>query len=294
MSSDEVQAILSVARFEPLQLHLATGEVVSIDQPQSLFLRGQDLLVLHRDPSSAVRLRHFDVIAVSTIVRIETSSGARRFTTADRLPAFFAPEQAALSWFESLLSVLACTVICFRCAKLGYDLFVNNTASGLGVGDYWLIAGWSGLIAFELFVLWRVLKIYGSRSFPIALNFSLAYRTPASSVFRFAMCLVWIAHVALGMWAFAWLSMWVGIAASLWDGMTQWLVRGIRLVIMFAGAHGLMLFALLAAKCAGVSQDGLRRLWGYRLAMDVALVMAVTALERQWFSPTQFPRRGRK
>lgn len=291
MTADQINFAILDANGSPLEFRLATGQRVIVAHSQSVFIRGRDVLVLHRAESDSNSLTGYDVFDCGAVLSISIVGQLPPPLPGEEPAPILSPGVGALAWGESLLAVLACVVICGRVAKLGYDYYIS-LRSAMSIGDAWVIGWWSVLIGIELIILFSIVRFYGHRVYPLPLHYALGYRLPRARWLRACTGFVWLAHGALGVWAFSELGHLFSNVSRLWEGPMYWVILVLDAIFVFAGAHGSMLFLLLAAKSFGASQDAIRRLWRFRVLVDLLIVMITLGLLHQatiaqWFEPSQ-------
>jgi hypothetical protein len=78
MTSEDILQELEREPFVPLRLHLASGQKMDIEHPDSAFVRQNTLLIVHRLAPRSAAIGNYDVIAFRLIERIELLDGDRR------------------------------------------------------------------------------------------------------------------------------------------------------------------------------------------------------------------------
>ena len=74
MTTEDVKQEIERDPFIPLKLHLASGQKIAIEYPNSSFVRQNTLLVVHRLEHGTAEIGNYDVIALRLIERIEQVS----------------------------------------------------------------------------------------------------------------------------------------------------------------------------------------------------------------------------
>jgi hypothetical protein len=75
MTAEELKQELERELFVPLRLHLASGQKMDIEYPDSAFVRQNTFLVVHRLAQGSAAIDNYDVIAFRLIERIELRDG---------------------------------------------------------------------------------------------------------------------------------------------------------------------------------------------------------------------------
>ena len=75
MTSEDLRQELERDPFVPLRLHLASGKVMDIDDPVTVWLQQNALLLMHRLRPGSQEIGGYDVIAFRLIERIELING---------------------------------------------------------------------------------------------------------------------------------------------------------------------------------------------------------------------------
>jgi hypothetical protein len=71
MTSQDIQQELDREPFVPLRLHLASGQKINIEYPNSAFVRQNTLLIVHRLAPRTHAIGNYDVVPLQLIERIE-------------------------------------------------------------------------------------------------------------------------------------------------------------------------------------------------------------------------------
>ena len=65
MTNEDLKQELEREPFVPLRLHLASGQKMDIEYPDSAFLRQNTLLIVHRLAPGSASIGNYDVVAFS-------------------------------------------------------------------------------------------------------------------------------------------------------------------------------------------------------------------------------------
>jgi hypothetical protein len=71
MTTEDLEQELDRDPFVPLRLHLASGQKIPIEYPNSAFVRDNTLLIVHRLEPGTSKIGGYDVVAFRLIERIE-------------------------------------------------------------------------------------------------------------------------------------------------------------------------------------------------------------------------------
>lgn len=71
MTTEDLEQELDREPFVPLRLHLASGQKIPIEYPNSAFVRDNTLLIVHRLEPGTSKIGGYDVVALRLIERME-------------------------------------------------------------------------------------------------------------------------------------------------------------------------------------------------------------------------------
>lgn len=77
MTSEDIKQELEREPFVPIRLHLASGQKMDIEYPDSAFVRQNTLLIVHRLAPGSAAIGNYDVVAFRLIERIELLDRAK-------------------------------------------------------------------------------------------------------------------------------------------------------------------------------------------------------------------------
>jgi hypothetical protein len=219
-----------------------------------------------------VRIRSFRVIDVRTIETILPLDVPQY-----REPGLLTPVPPHSSWvrsfhwLESLLAMLATALICAIVAMVGLGVYVSG-GPGDAIGDGMIIVGWAVLIGYELRLLYRIVRFYHKRLYPLPLLYAVAQPVRSSHPLRYLAATSWLVHALVGILAFTWLKLWIDFALAGPDLLQRWLGLAVDLMVLIAGAHACVMFILLALREAGAGSDVIQRAWSARFMIDLLIV----------------------
>lgn len=76
MTSEDVRQELDREPFQPVRLHLGSGQTMNITSPGTAWLRQNTLLIVHPLERNSIEIGGYDVIALRHIERIEPADSA--------------------------------------------------------------------------------------------------------------------------------------------------------------------------------------------------------------------------
>jgi hypothetical protein len=276
MTSQAVEAALAAKDFEPLRIHLASGTFCDILHPDSIFIHDRQLLIIDRvDPGGNI-IRAYRFLDPQLIQNLIPLRLATTESHADELSnrELIAPAARAIDWLESLLALLATALICAIVAFSGVSIYLN-VGNATFVDDAAALLIWTILIVIELVLLVRVARFYQKRLYPLPLLYALAHEPPRFTLARLALAAFWLAHATAGVLAFAWIDFSLSAINRGRTAADRWLDDVVLLILVSAGAHASMTFFLLAARSIGATPRILRRLWTFRILIDLLVVGSV-------------------
>ena len=71
MTGEDLKREIERQPFVPLRLHLASGQRVDVEYPDSAFVRQNTVLIVHRLAPGSAAIGAYDVVALRLIERIE-------------------------------------------------------------------------------------------------------------------------------------------------------------------------------------------------------------------------------